>query len=468
MSVDTTTVGQDSRYPLIGMVLAEIANQAEKMDSYELRNRLKKQSAENRRELNNLLDKFIAGGGHFKFGSLTEAKGHQREIAVFGSLNENAPDCSNKDRLGPTGEILSKQGYQQGRDAWAYCRKIGRCFTRLIGWDVSKDTIITKLIQLKELRSNQKGTTYNVETSQTIFESVQQQNPQDSTTQKILVQYQRAKQDSVSYYARQIANLKLIQTESLKLIQNKEVQASTFCGDMSEFFEKIIPDLANEDLNDKDTKGQLSDKDSKKLCEETFNQVKAKLEELNKEYSKKLETVDKNQWDQKLKRTDIRNPDGTLMLEFKMGLTSDELDLLHLKKQIENYKLFKNFIHLIYKTFEPENEQDIKTPKRLMKEFIYKNFQGGLVHQLIHSLKCYNIQADGNRVFIRENIKLVLTDQIQQWSSNLTAKNTQLQNKLNELTEVLEIAEKDLQDITNLANKTLTKIGPRKRSSKAK
>lgn len=150
----------------IGMGLAEKALLAQGQDSDELKKGLRKQSTEDRRNLNTLLDELIAADGYFKSDlPLTKAHNYQKlELEVLELTEENAPDKSDKNRLDTNNQPLSKQKYQENRDAAAYCSKLYRSFRRLMGWDVSKDTIIAKLNRLKDLRSRSQLLQWNTET----------------------------------------------------------------------------------------------------------------------------------------------------------------------------------------------------------------------------------------------------------------------------------------------------------------
>lgn len=455
----------------IGMGLALKGALAEKFDSDALKEKWKKQSREDQKNLkmkvNKLLDKLIAQEGYFPSDlPLNEAKACkylQLELEFLRSTGTGVSEEGNEDNLE---KALSTKGSQKPTDAFACCRKIRRFFERLIGWDVSKDTIIAKLNQLKELRdkngllgnketirqaseaaaglsvktvedyieyealvsglaeklkkfmdssllpqgnhnpyfktyaenvkydreSNKKGTFAHalqqceeclenpnfdknlkkklkiliedvraahdsIDTDLLILSDIPLQDRVDyfknwkktidsaSLGDKVgkhlkeiqskkieikkgnilIFQYLEAKQDANLYYERRLNNLSLIKK------QESEVQA--FCNNMLAFFNS----LSQESLQIDKLKNCVG------LCTTKIEKMEKEIVKLKINLNTIINSkkVNKNELDKKLKRNDIRNPDGTLILEFKMGLTQHELKFLHLEKQIENYNFFK-------------------------------------------------------------------------------------------------------------------------------
>lgn len=561
MTIDSTNSNAID-HSFIGMGLAERATLAKTTDGLaQLKERLKKQSREDRRELDQFLDKLIAAEGSFQaWLPLGEAHSYQLlEVKLLKSTDKDAPDQSNKDRLDSENKTLTKKEYQQQRDFFACCRKLYRMFARFIGWDVSKNTIIAKLTKLQELRCtsgiicndrtieiasqkalalweklkkedndhtdcektlkelvekfnelirvlpNQAELTNNqvinnkwqgvsnkqtaarnalencknyqtnssldqdlkdklsalITVTSTALDSIKEESfgktedlknaiegfkksrwnnliyeiqdhlkeikelisnkealksilNDEKGVKDITVQYKKAREDSEFYDNVRLVNLRLIQDEALV--------AKEFCKEMDTFFQQL-----------------LNNESAEKLCNEKLAQVLSKIYYLNIKYGKKLNLIEKGGLDQKLKRNGIQNSNEILTLNFKMGLTQDELDYLYFRKQIENYELFKKFIQVVRKSFSMES-QDNKIIKEQLEDFICKNFQdpdfpipGILGEGLINALKQDSQLNSGFLTDTQKQISEFVCQQARIWSDRLTKQETQLAEMYNQL-----------------------------------
>lgn len=157
----------DNNHSLIGMKLAGLVDFIETdSDKDGLKRSLKKHSKENGKEtrikVNKLLNTLIAGGGFLKT-DLSEIK--VREYAdlesEFTSIVEHNFNEINKSEYYLL-ETDSSEKILPGKDreeisaflsVYRVCKKTWKCFKIFVGLDVSEDMIITKLIQLEKLRS---------------------------------------------------------------------------------------------------------------------------------------------------------------------------------------------------------------------------------------------------------------------------------------------------------------------------
>lgn len=435
----------------IGMGLAKIAILAEKdhdLDELELRTRLKKQSKEDekekqsRRKLNKLLDKLIDAGGFFESNSLTDKKAHKYnklELEFIESIRMYNPDEDSENSLDFLQESTSPKEDQTQIDIVSFvCRKIHRFFEKLIarcvGWDVSKDTVIAKLLELKALRSrfpelacNKKTIEEALETTLRRWEVVERdeyENCKGRNENFVRSQYEWLIDNGESDYAMEC------RLENLELIQQEESEIESFCNNMANFFNTLVNQVVAENQHS----SYLT------ACSSEIAKVEEELEKLENQLKTKALLVNKSELDKKLKQKDIRNLDGTLALKFKIRLTPDELDFLHVEKQIENYKFFKKFIELMQQTFPIGNQigEDIKG---LLKDFIRENFKdrvfpilGKLGEELIDCLNTRNDPLNNKEILysVRLDITEILRHHIKRWMSGLEIKQRETQELLSE------------------------------------